>query len=42
MIGVVVSKVAAAGFPMDNELASFGAVLDPIRAHVYCFGSFFV
>ena len=42
VLGELVTKVSAAGFPINETLASPGAVLDPIEAHVYGFGSFLV
>lgn len=36
----VVSTVAFAGAPVDNELALADAVTDPIEAHIHCFGAF--
>ena len=41
VLGEVVTKVSAAGFPINEKLALLGAVLDPIEAHVNGFGSFF-
>ena len=40
VLGEVVSKVSAAGFPIYEKLALPDAVLDPIEAHVDGFGSF--
>jgi len=39
MLGEVVSKVVAAFVPMDDVLVLGDAVLDPIKTHVYGFGS---
>lgn len=36
----VVSTVAFASAPVDNELALADTVTDPIEAHVHCFGAF--
>ena len=38
--GELVTKVSAAGFPINETLALPGAVLDPIESHVYGFGYF--
>jgi hypothetical protein len=39
MLGVVVSIVGTARFPMDTELALSDTVTDPIEAHVDGFGA---
>ena len=41
MLGEIVTKVSAAGFPINEKLALPGAVLDPIEAHIDGFGYFF-
>ena len=33
VLGEIVTKVSAAGFPINEKLAFPGAVLDPIEAH---------
>ena len=40
MFGMVVGKVGFTWAPVDKEVALASAVLDPIEAHVHCFGSF--
>ena len=40
VLGEIVTKVSAAGFPINEKLAFLGAVLDPIEAHIDGFGSF--
>ena len=40
MLGEVVTKVSAPGFPINEKLALPGAVLDLIEAHIDGFGSF--
>ena len=40
VLGEVVNKVSAAGFPINDKLALPGAVLDPIEVHVDGFGCF--
>ena len=40
VLGEIVTKVSAAGFPMNEKLTLPGAVLDPIEAHIDGFGSF--
>ena len=40
MLGEIVTKVSAAGFPINEKLALPGAVLDPIEAHIDGFGYF--
>ena len=39
MLGEIVTKVSAYGFPINEKLAFTGAVLDPIEAHIDGFGS---
>ena len=34
MLGEIVTKVRAAGFPINEKLALPGAVLDPIEVHI--------
>ena len=36
VLGEVVTKVSAVGFPINEKLALPGAVLDPIEAHIFC------
>ena len=36
----LVTKVSAAGLPINDKLAFSGAVLDPIEAHIDVFGHF--
>ena len=38
VLGEIVTKVSAAGFPINEKLALPGAVLDPIEAHIDGFG----
>ena len=40
MLGEIVTKVSAYGFPINEKLAFTGAVLDPIEAHIDGFGCF--
>ena len=40
VFGKVISKIIHARSPVDQELALAGPVLDPIKAHVDCLGSF--
>ena len=40
MFGEVVTEVRCTGLPVDEELALFGPVFDPIKSHVDCLGSF--
>ena len=40
VLGEIVTEVSAAGFPINEKLAFPGAVLDPIEAHIDCFGYF--
>ena len=40
VLGEIVTKVSAAGFPINEKLTLPGAVLDPIEAHIYGFGYF--
>ena len=40
MFGEIVTEVRCARSPVDEELALFGPVFDPIKLHVDCFGSF--
>ena len=40
VLGEIVTKVSAAGFPINEELTLPGGVLDPIEAHIDGFGSF--
>ena len=42
MLGEIVTKVSAAGFPINEKLTLPGAVLDPIEAHIGGFGSFLI
>ena len=42
VLGEIVTEVSAAGFPINEKLALPGAVLDPIEAHIYGFGSFLI
>ena len=34
VLGEIITKVSAAGFPINDKLALPGAVLDPIEAHI--------
>ena len=38
VLGEIVTKVSAAGFPINDKLAFPGVVLDPIEAHIHGFG----
>ena len=40
MFSMVVGKVSFSWAPVDKEVTLASAVLDPIKAHVHCFGSF--
>ena len=40
VLGEVVTKVSASGFPINEKLTLSGAVLDPIEAHIDGFGYF--
>ena len=40
VLGEVVTKFSASGFPINEKLSLPGAVLDPIEAHVNVFGYF--
>ena len=42
MLGEIVTKVSAAGFPINEKLTFPGAVLDTIEAHIDGFGYFFL
>ena len=42
VLGEIVTKVSAAGFPINEKLALSGAVLDTIEAHIDGFGYFFL
>ena len=42
VLGEIVTKVSAAGFPINEKLTLPGAVLDPIELHIDGFGSFFL
>ena len=35
MLGVVISKISIARFPIDKKLFLEGPILDPIKTHVY-------
>ena len=39
VLGSVVSKVASAGFPVDDELAFLDAILEPIKTHANGLGA---
>ena len=39
MLGVLVSKIGAARFPIDQELILEALILDPIKMHVGCLQS---
>ena len=41
MLGEAVTNIAAARAPVNKEVATTGAVLNPIKSHVNGFGSFF-
>ena len=36
ILGVVVAKIGAARFPIEQELFLEGPILDPIKTHVDC------
>ncbi len=40
MLGVIIGKVVRPRPPVDQELSLACPVLDPIKTHVDCFGSF--
>ena len=40
MLGEIVTKISASGFPINEKLTLPGAVLDPIEAHIDGFGYF--
>ena len=40
MLGEVVTKIGATRAPVNEELATIGAILNPIKAHVNGFGYF--
>ena len=40
VLGEIVTKISAAGFPINEKLTLPGAVLDPIEAHIDGFGYF--
>ena len=42
MFSVIIGKVVRPRPPIDQELPLAGPVLDPIKAHVDCLGSFLV
>ena len=42
VLGEIVTKFSASGFPMNEKLTLPGAVLDPIEAHIDGFGYFFL
>ena len=42
VLGEIVTKVSAAGFPINEKLTLPGVVLDPIEAHIDGFGSFLI
>ena len=39
VLGEVVTKVSAAGSPVEVELALFDSILEPVEPHVYGFGA---
>ena len=39
VLGVVISEILLAGFPVHSELSLFYPILDPVESHVHCFGS---
>ena len=40
VLGVIVTEVSAAGFPINQKLFLEGAISDPIKTHVNGFGAF--
>jgi len=40
VLRVVVGKIANARLPLDDELAVFDAILEPIETHINCLGTF--
>ena len=40
MLGEVVTKIGASRAPVNKEMATMGAILNPIKVHVNGFGSF--
>ena len=41
MLGEAVTKIGAARAPLNEELATMGAILNPIKSHVIVFGYIF-
>ena len=42
MLGEIVTNIGAARAPVNEKLATMGAILNPIKAHVNGFGFFFM
>ena len=40
VFSVLIPKILVSRLPVDDELALFCSVLDPIKSHITCFGEF--